>query len=76
MKTIFQQKKNWNFDQNQWVGPLKGGRDLGPSYDELHEHSLLEALVFQVGNGVSPILHSVQKVSETFCLIPVDFFSV
>ena len=23
MKTIFQQKKNWNFDQNQWVGPLK-----------------------------------------------------
>ena len=24
MKTIFQQKKKkWNFDQNQWVGPLK-----------------------------------------------------
>ena len=23
MKTIFQQKKKkWNFDQNQWVGPL------------------------------------------------------
>ena len=23
MKTIFQQKKKKNFDQNQWVGPLK-----------------------------------------------------
>ena len=30
MKTIFQQKKNWSFDQNQWVGPLKGGTQGTP----------------------------------------------